>query len=124
RLKKNSVPEHKVPPHDPRAPFQVKDNNLIVPNYVVEEIDKFKRDLSELGRNARQVSRDLDAFREENGSLTEGVPLENGGTLRVMFTERELASELMNELIAEKRILALDLEVNKCENNQTLVGES
>ena len=49
--------------HDPRALFLFKDNNVIVPIYVVEEIDKFKRDLSELGRNARQVSRDLDAFR-------------------------------------------------------------
>ena len=74
-MRKNYVLDTNVLLHDPRALFQFKDNNVIVPIYVVEEIDKFKRDLSELGRNAREVSRTLDAFREESGSLTEGVPL-------------------------------------------------
>src|SRR5207248_494247 len=94
-----------------------KDNHVIIPIYVVEEIDKFKRDLSELGRNARQVSRDLDAFREENGSLTEGVPLEGGGTLRVMFTQKQLPRELMNQHEADNRILALAMDVKEREPN-------
>jgi len=114
-LRKNYVLDTNVLLHDPRALFQFKDNNVIVPIYVVEEIDKFKRDLSELGRNARQVSRDLDAFREENGSLTEGVPLEGGGTLRVMFTQRELPREMMNQHIADNRILALAMDVKERE---------
>ena len=116
-MRKNYVLDTNVLLHDPRALFQFKDNNVIVPIYVVEEIDKFKRDLSELGRNARQVSRDLDAFREENGSLTEGVPLESGGTLRVLFTERELPRELMNQHIADNRILALAMDVKEREPN-------
>jgi len=116
-LRKNYVLDTNVLLHDPRALFQFKDNNVIIPIYVVEEIDKFKRDLSELGRNARQVSRDLDAFREENGSLTEGVPLEGGGTLRVLFTERELPRELMNQHIADNRILALAMDVKEREPN-------
>jgi PhoH-like ATPase len=116
-LRKNYVLDTNVLLHDPRALFQFKDNNVIIPIYVVEEIDKFKRDLSELGRNARQVSRDLDAFREENGSLTEGVPLESGGTLRVLFTERELPRELMNQHIADNRILALAIDVKEREPN-------
>jgi PhoH-like ATPase len=116
-LRKNYVLDTNVLLHDPRALFQFKDNNVIVPIYVVEEIDKFKRDLSELGRNARQVSRDLDAFREENGSLTEGVPLESGGILRVLFTQRELPRELMNQHVADNRILALALDVKEREPN-------
>ncbi|TMA92033.1 MAG: PhoH family protein [Deltaproteobacteria bacterium] len=116
-MRKNYVLDTNVLLHDPRALFQFKDNNVIIPIYVVEEIDKFKRDLSELGRNARQVSRDLDAFREENGSLTEGVPLEGGGTLRVLFTERELPRELMNQHIADNRILALAMDVKEREPN-------
>jgi len=116
-LRKNYVLDTNVLLHDPRALFQFKDNNVIIPIYVVEEIDKFKRDLSELGRNARQVSRDLDAFREENGSLTEGVPLESGGTLRVLFTQRELPRELMNQHIADNRILALAMDVKEREPN-------
>ncbi len=116
-MRKNYVLDTNVLLHDPRALFQFKDNNVIIPIYVVEEIDKFKRDLSELGRNARQVSRDLDAFREENGSLTEGVPLESGGTLRVLFTERELPRELMNQHVADNRILALAMDVKEREPN-------
>ena len=116
-MRKNYVLDTNVLLHDPRALFQFKDNNVIIPIYVVEEIDKFKRDLSELGRNARQVSRDLDAFREENGSLTEGVPLENGGTLRVLFTERDLPRELMNQHVADNRILALAMDVKEREPN-------
>jgi PhoH-like ATPase len=116
-LRKNYVLDTNVLLHDPRALFQFKDNNVIIPIYVVEEIDKFKRDLSELGRNARQVSRDLDAFREENGSLTEGVPLENGGVLRVMFTQKELPRELMNQHMADNRILALAADVKEREPN-------
>ena len=116
-MRKNYVLDTNVLLHDPRALFQFKDNNVIIPIYVVEEIDKFKRDLSELGRNARQVSRDLDAFREVNGSLTEGVPLENGGTLRVLFTERELPRELMNQHVADNRILALAIDVKEREPN-------
>jgi PhoH-like ATPase len=116
-LRKNYVLDTNVLLHDPRALLQFKDNNVIIPIYVVEEIDKFKRDLSELGRNARQVSRDLDAFREENGSLTEGVPLESGGTLRVLFTQRELPRELMNQHVADNRILALALDVKEREPN-------
>ena len=39
--------------HDPNAIFKFEDNELIVPIYVIEEIDRFKRDSSERGRNAR-----------------------------------------------------------------------
>ena len=116
-MRKNYVLDTNVLLHDPRALFQFKDNNVIVPIYVVEEIDKFKRDLSELGRNARQVSRDLDAFREENGSLTEGVPLDGGGTLRVLFTQRELPREMRNQHVADNRILALAMDVKEREPN-------
>ena len=116
-MRKNYVLDTNVLLHDPRALFQFKDNNVIVPIYVVEEIDKFKRDLSELGRNARQVSRDLDSFREQSGSLTEGVELPNGGMLRVMFTQKTLPRELMNQHEADNRILALAHDVKEREPN-------
>ncbi|HXN82515.1 MAG TPA: PhoH family protein [Myxococcales bacterium] len=120
-MKKNYVLDTNVLLHDPRALFQFKENNVIVPIYVVEEIDKFKRDLSELGRNARQVSRDLDAFREEGGSLTEGVTLEGGGTLRVLFTQKELPRELMNGHLVDNRILALAADLKEREPNYRCV---
>src|SRR5262245_54289661 len=83
--------------HDPQAIFKFEDNDLIVPIYVIEEIDKFKRDSSERGRNAREVVRLLDSLREENGgSLGEGAAVGAGGTVRVYVPERkaQLASSL------------------------------
>ncbi len=116
-MRKNYVVDTNVLLHDPRAIHQFKDNNVIIPIYVIEEIDTFKRDLSELGRNARAVSRELDQYREKHGSLTEGVPLEGGGTLRVLFTQRELPKELMNGHAVDNRVLALAMDVKEREKD-------
>ncbi|MFO0565378.1 MAG: PhoH family protein [Polyangiaceae bacterium] len=82
-MKKNYVLDTNVLLHDPYAIFKFEDNDLILPIYVLEEIDQFKRDNAERGRNARTVSRLLDAQREKYGSLSEGVKIGEGGTLRV-----------------------------------------
>jgi len=68
--------------YDPRALFVFNEHDVIIPITVIEEVDRFKKDLNETGRNARLVSRYLDKLRTE-GSLSEGVQLEGGGKLRV-----------------------------------------
>ncbi|MGE4489457.1 MAG: PIN domain-containing protein, partial [Kiritimatiellales bacterium] len=72
--------------HDPSAYRHFKENNVIIPLKVLEEIDQFKRELSERGRNARTISRSLDELRKQ-GRLSDGVKLVNGGTIRVFFAE-------------------------------------
>src|ERR1700749_2345249 len=57
---------------------------------VVEELDNFKKSNDSRGRNARMVSRYLDELRV-HGKLSDGVPLEHGGQLRV---EVHLRAEL------------------------------
>ncbi len=57
-------------------------SDVVLPITVIEEIDKFKRDLNETGRNARTISRTLDQLRA-GGSLARGVPLPGGGHLSV-----------------------------------------
>jgi PhoH-like ATPase len=86
-MKKNYVIDTNVLLHDPQALFKFEDNNLIVPIYILEEIDKFKRDTTERGRNAREVARLFDGLREEHGSLASGIPLKDGGTLRVFVPQ-------------------------------------
>lgn len=68
--------------HDPNALSVFKRNDIVIPMAVIEEIDKFKKDVNERGRNARQTSRLLDEMRQK-GSLREGVELPSGGTIRV-----------------------------------------
>jgi PhoH-like ATPase len=70
--------------HDPNAIHHFEDNVVVIPLKVLEEIDNFKRDQSELGRNARQVSRMLDAHRQ-NGKLSDGVKMPGGGVVKVAF---------------------------------------
>ena len=74
-MKKNYVLDTNVLLHDPYAIFKFEDNDLILPIYVIEEIDQFKRDSNERGRNARTVSRLLDALRNK-GPLSGGVSLD------------------------------------------------
>lgn len=82
-MKKNFVFDTNVLLIDPHAVFKFEDNNIVIPITVLEELDKFKRDLNSLGRNAREVARLLDGFRSQ-GNLNKGVTLESGGTLRVL----------------------------------------
>jgi PhoH-like ATPase len=88
-MKKNYVLDANVLLHDPHAIFKFEDNDLIIPIYAIEEIDQFKREGSERGRNARTIARLLDDLRHgQTSTLARGVPLENGGTLRIAIPER------------------------------------
>ena len=69
---------------DPQALFVFDEHDIVLPMTVIEEIDRFKRDLNETGRNARTISRYLDDMREK-GSLHDGVRLAGGGVLRVEY---------------------------------------
>ncbi len=111
-MHKNFILDTNVLLHDPRSIYAFATNSVVVPIYVIEEIDKFKRDQSELGRNARLVSRYLDGFRSE-GPLAEGVPLPNGGSLRVIFTNRALPTSMADNQLMDNRILAVALDVKE-----------
>ncbi len=63
--------------HDPSAFFRFKEHDLYLPMIVIEELDQSKKGLSEVSRNARQVSRFLGdmvgkATREQ---IKQGLPI-------------------------------------------------
>ena len=101
--------------HDPQALFKFEDNTVVIPITVIEEIDKFKKDMNETGRNARHASRLLDNLRKA-GSLSKGITLESGGILRVEVYEEHGLHTLPPELRAEKgdnRILAVAMDIKE-----------
>jgi len=112
-MRKTYILDTNVLLHDPQALFRFEDNNLIIPMTVIEEIDRFKKELSETGRNAREFSRIMDALRAK-AKLIDGVVLETGGQLRVdLYTEEHLKC-LPPELRIDRgdnRILAVALDV-------------
>jgi PhoH-like ATPase len=110
---KNFVLDTNVLLYDPQALFKFQDNNMIIPITVIEEIDRFKKDMNETGRNARQVSRYLDDIRKQ-GSLSKGVRLESGGNLRVEIYEEKVLKRLPPELRVDRgdnRILAVAFDL-------------
>lgn len=108
---KNFVLDTNVLLHDPGAIYAFEDNNVVLPIYVIEEIDTFKRDMNELGRSARGISRSLDQLRA-HGSLADGVELPGGGSLRVAFSARSLpAAMAMTSKETDSRIIAVALDV-------------
>jgi PhoH-like ATPase len=110
-VKKNFVLDTNVLLHDPRSLFGFSDNDVVVPIHVIEEIDNFKRDLSSLGRNARQVSRTLDEFRLA-GKLREGVSIGPGkGNIRVLAAPRRLPPEVGDGQVVDDKILAVALDL-------------
>jgi len=120
---KNFVLDTNVLLYDPQALFKFEENNLIIPITVIEEIDRFKKDMNETGRNARQVSRYLDDLRQK-GSLSAGVQLETGGMLRVEIYEDRVMKRLPPELREERgdnRILAVAVDVKEQEANLPII---
>lgn len=111
-MKKIFVLDTNVLLHDPKSIFSFEDNDVVIPIVVIEELDKFKKGVDEVGRNARQVSRILDEYRQK-GKLSQGVPLEGGGSLRVELNHQS-PERLPSELLATKadnRILATALNL-------------
>lgn len=70
--------------HDPKAMFSFTGAHVGIPANVLEELDQFKGEGTERGRNSRQAIRFLDELREK-GSLRDGVELEDGGILQILF---------------------------------------
>ncbi len=113
-MKKLFVLDTNVLLHDPRSIFSFQEHEVVIPAAVLEEIDSKKRLADEIGRNARSVSRELDALRER-GHLHDGVELESGGILRVELNHRSFQSmkDLFGEMTNDNRILAVALNYHK-----------
>ena len=109
-MKKIYVLDTNVLLHDPQAPLKFEDNVVVIPAVVLEEIDAKKRLQDEIGRNARQVSRMLDGLRER-GRLHEGIPLDQGGVLKVELNHRSFIrlKARFGEMTSDNRMFAVAL---------------
>jgi len=90
--------------HDARALYAFDKATVVIPLDVLEELDLFKKNVDEMGRNAREVIRELDRLRR-GGSLPDGVPV-NGGMLRVLVDYLpERIPQGMDLSVTDNRIL-------------------
>jgi PhoH-like ATPase len=118
---KNYILDTNVLLHDPNSILNFSDNHVLVPIEVIEEIDNFKRESTELGRNARTVSRMLDGFRGD-GSLSQGVKLPNGGQLKIGFHKNGNGEAVLSKDSVDNRILSYAAGIHKAEpKNATII---
>ena len=76
--------------HDPRALYNFANAHVVLPIYVVEELDQFKKAVW-TRTECWATARELDQLRNQ-GCLSKGVSLENGATFRVVFLTDEDAT--------------------------------
>jgi len=70
--------------HDPTSLFRFDEHDVYLPMITLEELDGHKRGMTEVARNARQVSRDLDALAtnmptRDAAGRSEGISLNRTG---------------------------------------------
>ncbi len=109
--------------HDPRALFAFPGSDVVVPAAVIEELDEKKHNADERGTKARAAARLLDELRSR-GRLSEGVPVQGGGSVRVELNHR--ATEALGAYFmdngADNRILAVAYNLRRESPDVTLVS--
>ena len=119
-MRKNFVLDTNVLLHDSNSLRAFDDNVVNIPIYVIEELDTFKKDQSELGRNARRVAREIDSYRTA-GNLRDGVPLPTGGTVRVVLSKVKLPEDFSVAHQMDNSILATALHLREVEPDVPVV---
>ncbi|MBI1373895.1 MAG: AAA family ATPase [Phycisphaera sp.] len=108
--------------HNPECLFLFGDNRVVIPFTVIEELDKFKKNNDDTGRNARQVIRHLDALRRR-GRLADGVPFNgNGGAVQIALDIPDLPPGL-NSDNPDNRIIAVAFESMKNGNRTVFISK-
>ena len=73
---------------DPLSIYSFPNSEIIIPIKVIEEIDTFKKDRSDLGFNSRRIARELDELRTQ-GSLQLGVKTSNDSIIRILINQND-----------------------------------
>lgn len=111
-MQKTFILDTNVLLHNPQAVSMFEDNVVVIPILALEELDKFKKLNDEKGKNARAVSRFVDGLRGK-GSLAKGVPMENGGILKIPIEMPDLELKGLDNGKIDNQILALAMTLQQ-----------
>jgi PhoH-like ATPase len=110
-LSKLFVLDTNVLMHDPSSLFRFEEHDVYLPMMTLEELDDHKKGMSEVARNARQVSRSLDALvgAVADHAIEEGIPLSKLGN-------KDAKGRLYFQTKLQNATLPAGLPVGKADN--------
>ena len=96
--------------HDPMSLFRFDEHDIYLPMITLEELDGHKKGMSEVSRNVRQVSRELDAL------AADGMQDPSAGILLAKTGHREAAGKLFFQTTFLEAKLPAGLPQGKADN--------
>ena len=101
---------------DPRSPLRFDEHDVVLPLVVVEELDRKKTRMDEVGANARAAIRLLEELgASQSGGLREAVQLPGGGSLRIELNGivSDCLPNVLDPQTPDHRILATCLNLHE-----------
>lgn len=95
--------------HDPSSLFRFEEHDVFLPMMTLEELDNQKKGMSEVARNARQVSRSLDMLVSDVDDIENGIALNKLGS-------REALGRLRLQTTLVETVLPASLPIGKADN--------
>ena len=111
--RKSFVIDTNVLIHRPDAVLSFKDCDVIIPLWVLEELDHLKVEQSDRGRSARHAIRFLnDCSKDYSGNLKDGLKLPDGIDLRVILSHSDIKDIDLKAAKTDNKIIlcAYDLQ--------------
>jgi PhoH-like ATPase len=119
--------------HDPTSLYRFEEHDIFLPILTLEELDNNKKGVTEVARNARQVSRYLDELVTAGvaiggGDISAGIPLKpaSGGaaTGRLFLQTEAISTELPPSLVggkADNQILAVVMHLARLQPKRSVI---
>ena len=114
-MKKVYVLDTNIPLLDPDCLSKFEDNDIVFSTITIKELDKMKKRIDEVGKNARLINKKLGELSETQ-DLFKGIPLEGGGTLRIETNFHNILKEIeavFFEVDNDDRTLAVALGLHR-----------
>ncbi len=115
--------------HDPTSLFQFEEHDVYLPMVTIEELDNNKKGMTEVARNARQVSRFLDEIISgaKKGDISAGIPLARthdkapSGTLFLQTLNGSAIPTSLSGDKADNQILGVALELKRAHTTRAVI---
>lgn len=111
-MRKTFIVDTSVLLYDKTSIHSFPENDVVIPLVVLDELDRFKDKKGFIGENARYVNRYLDSLRE-NGSLHEGIELENGQIIKVAMEGFDKVPKGLVGDYGDNQMIGLALEMKQ-----------